>query len=198
MTEQTLGGGVKAALVRPYGALIMAQATYDSDEIYSSKLIIPAYFKNPLPQQGIVTSVGPKQDVIKVGDHLLFHPWAAHVRLPGGILRLDGEHYVFVSLTDIAAIVRDREMYPLPDEVLILPDFRPVRPSKPGLIYISGELEGMERPQEEGLVVRVGEDVTVVTSGDTILLPEGYGSEIGFIDKVWYTIKEKHLLGVLQ
>ncbi len=196
MTEtQTSGGGLRVASFRPYGKLILVKATYDTDKIYSSGLIIPDFYKNPLPQQGIVEAVGPKQDVIKVGDHLLFHPWAPHERV--GVMHMDGEHWVFVSIQDVAAIARDMELYPLPNDVLILPAFRAVRPSKPGLIYISGELAGTERPQAEGLVVRVGRDVTLVAPGEDVLLPEVGGNEIGFIDKVWYTIKEVDLLGVL-
>lgn len=187
------GGGLRVASFHLHRDLILVLAKYDSDRVHST-IWIPESFKNLMPQQGIVVEVGPKQRVIQTGDRVIFHPWAPQVRLSHGVIEICGKAYTIVSLTDIAGTVSSGgELFPLPDEVVILPEFRYMRPGKKGLIYVSGELDVNEIP-DRGYITKVGKNVTTVEVGDKVVFPPSVGSEIGIIDTVFYTIKEKDLL----
>ena len=190
-----VGGGVAAASCKPLRDLLLVRMVYDPPEVYS--LYVPEQFRDPLPQQGEVIAVGKDQKVVRPGDYLVFHPWGSREVYNKGSFELDVGECAFLTLDVVAGLLApDGELFPLPDHVLVKPEFSTQgRPEKKGLIWTVGQTFSVAPPQE-GVVAKVGEDVTLVCRGDRVMFPDDKGSEIGLIDKVWYAIKETDLLVV--
>ncbi len=180
----------------PLGNRVIVDPYYDAERVYG--LIIPDSAKNPMSQQGKVVAVGDKQKDIVVGDHVLYHPYV------GTPFRADGHEYLSVEYREIAGyLAPDGEVFPLPDDVMLIPEFAPSGVIKSGLLWLPRQVFDTEVPHI-GRVVRVGERVTCVSVGQRVAFDFQYaGSEIG-IDTgksrgVYYTMNaDKYLLATLE
>lgn len=155
-------------------------------------LYMPDSAKNPMSQQGIVIAVGPKQKVIEVGQHILYHPF---IQFP---FKVGGHEYLKVETRHIVGFLdSDGRLCPLPWDIVVHPDFRSAgRPVQSGLLWLPKQVFDVDIPCT-GTAVSVGSRVTSVRPGQRILFPPEGGNEIG-LRKVWYTIREGDVLAILE
>ena len=186
--------------LRPLRDIIIVDPYYDAEVVGSGhdtekpRIFLPDSAKNPMSQQGRVVAVGPRQRVLKPEDYILYHPFTG---LP---FYWEGQEYLKIEYHFVVGWLKvendQPHIYPLPGEVLIEPAFNP-REAAHGIILIEAE------PPRKGRVVRVGDGVTSVQPGDRVVFPlshEGHhllgqpaGSEIGLVNRVWYTIPERFI-----
>lgn len=154
-------------------------------------LELPRSMENPMAQQGIVTAVSDKETDIQVGDHILFHPFVA---IP---IKVKGIEFLAVARWHIAGwLTPDGKLFPLPDDVVIMPMFKPRGEHKVGsIIAVTMDPD----PPTVGIVLRVGDRVREFATGDMVVIPydphgaNPIGSEIGLVNKVYYTIPEREI-----
>jgi co-chaperonin GroES (HSP10) len=179
--------------VQPVGDRVLVEPYYDADKVYS--LIIPDSAKNPMSQQGKVMAVGPEQKDIQLLDHILYHPFVGEP-----VQTAKAEWLMVESRHVVAWLAPDGELFPLPDFVMLMPNFKPDGVVKQGLIYVPRQVFEVE-PPETGVVARVGERVSGVVPGMTVVYPLGAGNEIGLDTgksrAVYYTIKADDLLAII-
>jgi co-chaperonin GroES (HSP10) len=183
-------------VLRAVGDKIIVDPRSEADRVYS--LVIPESAKNPMPQQGEVVAVGPQQKDIQAGDYVLFHPFTGEAveptyLSPGGYLVLQ-PHNIAAFLTP------DGELFPLPDFVMILPDFKATGVTKQGSLWLPKQVFEVE-PPETGIIARIGSRVTTVHAGQKVVYPLHAGNEIGLDTGVhrgvYYTMKADDLLAIV-
>lgn len=184
--------GCAARPIHAVGDVIILDPIYDADKIGS--IYIPDSYKNPEAQQGIVVTAGPeaKDAGIEEGQHLLFHPYRAHT------FRHSGSDRVHIRIRDAVAIIIAGDTYPLPDQVMVLPEWETKYGQKSDLIYLPPTALDSNEPVKVGVIVRVGSKVERVQLNDRIIMQPGAGSEAGIIDRVYYFLKEEHILAILN
>jgi co-chaperonin GroES (HSP10) len=183
--------------LQPVGTNVIVRPLYDPEKVETGlspgapALYMPGTGRNPMSQQGIVESVGPRQEVIHSGDHILYHPFVQHP------FHHEGMEYLMVAARHIVGKL-DSEgiLLPLPWDLVIRPDFEEVgRPVKKGPLWLPNQVFDTSIPCT-GRVVRRGCECISVHVGDRVLFPPEVGNEIG-LRQVYYTIPEKEILGVL-
>jgi co-chaperonin GroES (HSP10) len=158
---------------------------YEAEKI--GHIVIPDGLENPIAQQGLIVRAG-KTSIFRDGDRVLLQPYQ------GTTFTINGVEYFRYLDTHIIARVIDRVIKPKPLEVVILPEFRQTV-DKPGLIHIVQDLYFTD-PQRYGRVVAVGRECNEVQLGDRVMLPDFGGYEVGWIDTVYYIIREEELLAI--
>jgi co-chaperonin GroES (HSP10) len=153
---------------------------------------MPDSAKNPMSQQGIVLAVGPHQEVVCEGDHIIYHPF---VQNP---FRHLGREYLHVEMRHIVGRLNlAGELVPHPWDVVIRPEFQSAgRPVLRGLLWVPEQVFDVNVPCT-GTVITVGAVVESVRAGDRVLYPPEAGSEVG-LRKVWYVINHREILAVLK
>jgi len=184
-------------MITPIGDRVIVEPYYDADKVFS--LWIPDSAKNPMSQQGKVLAVGPEQKDVEPGDMILYHPFVAE---PIKTFLLDSKELLAISPCHIAGFLApDGELFPLPDWVMLAPEFKPDGVVKQGVLWVPRQVFEVE-PPEIGMVVRVGERVTTVKPAQRVVFPLDKGNEIGLDTgksrAVYYTIKADDLLAILE
>lgn len=187
---------MKRSLV-PTSNRILVEPLYDPDTVETGLspgapgLFMPDSAKNPMSQQGIVLAVGPEQQDVEEGDHVLYHPF---IGTP--IKTSDPELLLLEPRHLVGFLAPDGVLWPLPDYVVLRPDFRPAgRPIMEGHLWIPKQVFSVDIPCT-GVVVRRGARVSTVTPGQRVLFPTDKGNEIG-LRQVWYTIRSADLLAIV-
>lgn len=171
---------------------------YDADAVgLGERIIIPDSAKNPESQQGYVVAVGSAIDHIALLDHVVYEPYSANDG--HGAIRIDGQTYLRVWYHSLVGKVRGRSIQPLPGWVVVQPEWDNLgeRRIGGGIIAIDPTVWSPAEPPRFGRVIEVGDYVTSVQSGQRVILPPYGGHEIGWIDRVIYTIPENLLLATL-
>lgn len=175
--------------LRTLGNWVIIDPLYDP--IKFGSLYLPNAFENNYPHQG---------EVVACGSTFPFEPGSRVVLRSFVVepLRVKGTRYLGVRDIDVVAKVVEREVYPKPTQVLVLPDWSEkfAQPSKT-IIISDVELDdglGLTR----GTIARVGEKVTTVKPTDYVLFPPNMGVEVGYIDTNWYLFEEEQLLATME
>lgn len=184
--------------MKPLGTDVLVDPLYDPPTVETGLspgapgLLMPDSAKNPMSQQGIVVAVGPAQEVLEAGDHILYHPF---IQYP---FRWDGHEYLRVEVRNIVGLLNARgTLLPLPWDIVVKPDFAPAgRPTMVGRLWLPKQVFDVEAPCT-GRVERIGSRVSLVSVGQHVLYPPDAGNEIG-LKRVWYTIHEKDILATIE
>jgi co-chaperonin GroES (HSP10) len=171
-------------MLKALGDRVVVEPYFDSDKIGS--IYIPEYFKNPEPQQGVVVSAGPLSPFVD-GTYVFFHPFRSQ---PLGDTKLIGLHD-----KDIVATLVDEELVPLEDHVMVLPDWESKTKHK-GIIFLPPTVTIDNSPVIRGTVVR--SNSKLLEAGTMVVIPPGKGSEIGYIDTVYYLIHQDEILATID
>lgn len=168
---------------------------YGHPEKFGS-IYFPEAYKDGEPQFGRVLSCGPEVLAVGIqpGHDVLYRPYKAEP------LKVSFWGTSSIDLRDVQAFVIGRELYPLPDFVLLIPDFRrkqQERLTSSIIVLPDVEHDDSYSPCLYGTVVRRGRDCMHVTPGRTVIMPPDKGVEIDFIDTRYYSIREVDLLGEL-
>ena len=191
--------------MQPTGDNIIVLPHYDSGKVGS--IDIPDSATNPQSQQGEVLAVGPNQSTIEVGDHVMYEPYKGTPFTPE-----DVEYLLVPAETVIGWLAPDGEAFPLPDAVMVIPDWEDhqvltaeiteLAAQQPNPQRFIDELTRMvdnsnywqQNPRTVGRCVRRGDDVTTVLPNDRVFFHTGAGHEVGVQTTVYYFIKEKDIL----
>lgn len=143
---------------------------------------------------GIVVATG-KNTPFKIGTTVCFRQhesWPVH---------LDGKDLRYLYDVQVVATVRNRELYPTRGKVLILPDWSRRKSSvlSSNIIYLEKTVGdySIDTPCNFGQVVRVGEQVTEAVEGQNVIFTNT-GHDIGFMDTVYYILRQEELLATYE
>ena len=170
--------------MKPLGDSIIVHPHYDSEKLGS--LYIPESASNPQSQQGEVLAVGPKQEDIEVGDEIIYQPYQG--------TEIEEDEQLLIQYCHVVGwIAPDGEAFPLPDAVMILPDWDDytgamIRPAE----------TFRDNPRTSGTCIRRGEKVGTIEPGQYVFYPPGAGFEVGISTTVYYFIKERDILAICQ
>ena len=170
--------------MKPLSDNLIVFPHYDSDRVGS--IIIPESAANPQSQQGDVLGVGPKQEAIEVGDHILYEPYQATP------LDYEGrEVLVIPNYSVVCWLAPDGEAFPLPDAIMVAPDWddyegKMIRPQE----------TFVDNPRVSGTCVRRGKDINEIIPGQKVFFHTGAGHEVGIQTTVYYFIKEEDILAI--
>lgn len=176
----------------PTGESIIVDPYYGNDEKVGS-LYLPNANTNPMSQVGKVMEVGPQQTEIRRGDVVAYRPFCGHT------FRLrDYEYLVYKNYDVVGFVTGDGQLWPRKDSVLVLPHWSPREEHLPSGIIRLNRLDDRPDPPVWGTVLKVGEDVKFVKPREKIIIPSVGGFEMGFIDTVYYLVRETDIPAKLE
>lgn len=166
------------------------------DPIKIGSIYMPPAAQNEAPSHGTVRAVGPLQREIEERFEVIVSTveWVKKAKF-----EWLGDSYVYLY-TDrevIAFLTRDGEVFPRRDRIILRPNWNRSGVVKHGLIYTIDRVFEAPKPPQWGTVLRVGEDVKTIRSGDEVVIPRNGGNELGVKDTVYYSIKEKDIPGII-
>lgn len=170
------------AMLKALGDRLVVEPYFDSDKI--GRFYIPEAFKNPESQQGVVVSAGPLSPV-RDGTYIFFHPFRSQPLGDTGLIGLHDK--------DVVAYLVDKELTPREEHVMVLPDWDSKH--KPSKLLILPDIAHEYVPVMIGTIVRSSSKIFEV--GTVIAIPPGKGSEIGYIDTVYYFIHQDDILATI-
>lgn len=174
--------GLLTSSVRLLGNRLLLEPIYGAEKIGS--LYVTESFNVEQPHQGEVVAAA-KEVPFKPGDIVLVRPFV------GEPVR-DGRYLVY-GLSQVVCKVDGRELYPKPDEVMIVPDWSKKYRQPGGLIWLPPSALEHNQPAMFGTIARVGDKVTKVKSGDYVIF-DNKGVEASFIDTNYYFLSEEDIL----
>lgn len=179
----------------PVGSTVIVHPLGDPAMIGS--LYLPDDAKNTEYQQGYVVAVGPESS-FSMMDKLLFHPFSAHTN--DAQFTIGGQLYLRIRDHSIIAKIVGRVLEPRDGEVVVKPGWDNLgeRRSPTGIWAIDPTVFSSANPCKFGMVVRCGARCYQVAPGDRVVIPPDKGQEVGWIDRILYTIPERDLLAVVD
>jgi co-chaperonin GroES (HSP10) len=164
---------------------------YDPDKIGS--LYLPDMAKNREPQQGVVLAAGSTSGV-QNGDYVLFHPFR------GDLVRIEGKDVVPLTRADLVARASGDVLIPMPDHVMLQPNWQRKYEQPSKLLYMPPTVTEQNQPTMTATILSIGDDVEApeLKIGHEVIIQPEKGSEIGWIDQVYYFLRPSHILACLQ
>lgn len=167
------------------GKRLILEPIFGAEKIGS--LYVTESYNIEQPHQGEVV-FAPEEVPFRTGDHLVVRPFVGEPLGDGRYNRL-----LVYGLGQVVCKVEGRELYPKPDEVMIVPDWSRKYKQASSLIWLPPSALEHGEPAQFGTVARVGANITLVKVGDYIIF-DNKGIEVGFIDTNYYFLKEEDIL----
>lgn len=180
-------------MLHALGDSVIVDPYFDPDKIGS--IIIPDMAKNAESNQGRVASAG-RDSGLQDGDYVLYHPFR------GDLLRHEGKDYLPLRKKDVVAVVNGKVLLAMSDHIMIQPlwESKYAQP-KSGLVYMPQVALEHHQPVLEGMIVHVGIEVDrreyPFEYGTRVLMQPAKGSEVAWIDTVYYFLRPSHILACL-